>query len=156
MNNKYFIFVLTTVFLTIWFSWCIELEPEENYIYVVVTGNAKVWGYDDGKGELVYFPNMQIDMEIRKSGAVKKTGTFTTDENGDTIGNICHTVKVYKEQRVRVTGNLRTVLPQYYIDEGYSVSQFTYEELTWNQIKSSANWGGTYSWSPIVGFYIFK
>lgn len=90
----------------------------------------------------LYFPNMDIDKGVLKSGAVKKTGTRTNDEYGDIIGNIYQTAKVYKEQRVRVKGTFKTALPQTYIDEGSPVHQLMYEELTWNQIKNVTDWSG--------------
>lgn len=156
LNIKYVSIGCIVLFFTMVYSGCIELEPEDNFIYVVVSEKTKVWGYDDIKSSKFYIPGMQIDMEIRKSGAVKKTGTFTTGDGGVTNGYIYHTVKVYKEQCLRVTGNLRTVIPQSYIDEGYIVNQFDYEELTWSQIKSFTDWGGTYSLSTTVELYVYK
>ena len=129
-------------------SGCEELEPEDNFIYVSVSAKTillKVKFGDITKG----IEGMEIRMEIVKDGSVKKTQTFTTGSDGLT-GFIYHTVKLYKEQRVRVKSYLTSVLPQNLLDEGFSVETYRYEELTWNTVKATTDWGGTYYWSPTI------
>ena len=125
-----------------------EGETEDNFIYVTVSAKTQLLKVKTGeitKG----IEGMEIRMEIVKAGAVKKTQIFTTGSDGLT-GNIYHTVKLYKEQRVRAKSYLTSVLPQNLLDEGFSVETYRYEELTWESVKATTDWGGTYYWSPTI------
>ena len=156
MKVESIVICVLLVLISINLSGCDELEHEDSFIYVVVSAitrvSAKAPSSDIFNGTLIKdLLGLEVEMEILKSGAAKKTQSFTTGELGETQ-HIYHTVKVYKEQNVRVKAYLRSVLPQDLIDYGFSIETFKYEELPWSVIYSSTDWGGTYYWYPIVYF----
>ena len=155
MKLKVIVICVLLLFIAINLSGCDELEPEDKFIYVTVTAKATM-EFSIGPESWADLEDMEIEMRILKSGAVKKTDSFITNEDGYTIGNIYHTVKVYKEQFVRVTANLKSPLPQYMIDEGFSAQTYDYKELSWNEIRGAKSWGETYYWNPEINLFAYK
>ena len=155
MKLKSIVICVLFVFIFINLSGCDEIVPKDNFIYVIVSATSRVGATSIQKEFNGSFykdiPGMEIDMEILKAGAIKKTESYTTNLEGDTP-KMFHTVKVYKEQNVAVKAYLKSVLPQDLINEGYSVESYKYLELTWNQIYTSTDWEGTYNWYPILFF----
>ncbi len=150
--KKILIFLLLCLMLlTIHFCGCDELEQDVNYKYVSVSASAKVVDFND----IITIPGMQIQMEIIKAGAVKKTAYVTTNEEGPSA-YVNHKVTLYREQNVKVQGNLLSTLPQEYIDQNYSVYGYQYDVLTWEVVHMSVDWGETYFWTPQLEFIITK
>ena len=156
INKKIILIIIIFIFSFVNLSGCEEFEDIElkkpNYKYVTVSVTAKV---GVGPLEEKLLPDMQIEIRIEKDGAVKKTGIVTTNYAG-VAPPVTHTVQLYKEQDITVTGNLLSVLPQEYIDQGYSVWTIDYQVYTWDIVNSLIDWGETTSWSPILYFTVTK
>jgi len=153
INKKIILIFIILIFLCINLSGCEEFEDAElkpDYKNVTVSVTAKV---GIGPLEEKLLPDMQIEIQIIKAGAVKKTETVTTNYAGVTPP-VTHTVQLYREQDIKVTGNLRSQLPQEYIDQGYSVWTYAYHVYTWDTVHGLIDWGETTSWSPTLYFTV--
>lgn len=156
INKKIILIIIIFIFSFVNLSGCEEFDDIElknpNYKYVTVSVTAKV---GVGPLEEKLLPDMQIEIRIEKDGAVQKSG-FVTTNNAGVTPPVTYTVQLYKEQDITVTGNLLSVLPQEYIDQGYSVWTIDYQVYTWDIVNSLVDWGETTSWSPILYFTVTK
>ena len=97
---------------------------------------------------------MLIEIQILKDGVEQKDCLYSTHSDGYT--DICSClVKVYKEQEVRIVGNLNSVLPQEYLEKGYSVYSYKYQTIPWSMWSDSTDWGDTRGWSCELNFDVY-
>ena len=150
MKKQIIMLGIVVLLICVGLSGCEELETENpDYKYVSVSVTARV------SNESVGIPNMEIYLQIFKDGVLQEGKVKITGWDGLT-DSVSYVVKVYKGQRVRVVGNLNTLLPQEYLDEGYSVYDLKYETLSWDVISESTDWGETYNWAPQLYFAVTK
>jgi len=149
MQIKYIVLLACTILVFITITGCDELEDKPDYKNVEVMTIAKVTTSD----QTIQIPDMEIRLEIIKSGAVKKTSYVTTNPNGASA-IVTHTVKLYKEQNVQVVGNLLSTLPQAYLDQGYTVYTYKSQTLNWQTVDQAVDWGEKYLWTPDICFTV--
>ena len=146
MKNKIFAIGITLVLISIYLSGCEEIETNKDYKFLSIT--AKAWVGTETES----IPNMLVEIQIFKDGVEQKDCLLSTHSDGYTETCSC-LVKVYKEQEVRIVGNLNSVLPQEY--EGYSVYGTKYQDIPWNTWSGSTNWGETEGWSCELHFDVY-
>ena len=146
--------LIASIFIIMTFvslSGCEEIEEKPNYKYVTVYVRANV---GDSTGD-VKVPNMDIEVEILKGGALKRAETLTTNEAGTHV-SLTHTVQLYKDQPVKVIGNINQPLPEEFLNQGYSLNPHAEFVLDWKTVDSAVDWGETYPWDTFLYFEISK
>jgi len=166
MNKHLIVLGIAILLLCVGLSGCEELEAldKPDYITVTVYMRASVYvmgdysdideeeiedpdSYDDDRH---YLEDMFVRFEVYKDGALKADELLKTSTAGLTP-SFTTTVKLYKEQNVVVKGWLSSDIPLYYEDMSWII--FDKDELTWDEVRSTHDFGDIYWWDPLLDFH---
>jgi hypothetical protein len=149
------IVIIILLFTTVLLSGCEEQifsEIDElkssipNYINVTITTKACLFKWN-GSGSNDYFeilPGAEIKIKMDKASGEGRIFYATTGEDGWTP-EFTHSFNVYREQPVNLYASLYPSVPRGL--SNYSISSY-YQQLTWNDIHSQADFGESYHWKP--------
>ena len=133
-----------------------ELDKPD-YITVTVDAfaNVTIGKWISGQNVVVPWPNTQVQISIVKAGGERVDAVKTTDSYGVTE-SVVGTFKLYREQNIQVLVSVtpNSAIPEELGGGGYDPARHfvnnAWEELTWDQVYASRDFGETYSWYTTV------
>ncbi|MBN2603006.1 MAG: hypothetical protein JXA91_02605 [Candidatus Thermoplasmatota archaeon] len=146
MKNYGLVVSVCLLLITLSLSGCELLEPEPDYITVVVVVNVIVSLLDTNGNFIVddFASGTPIQITMTKAGGQRTILNRVTDESGLFKG-ATGSFKVYREQPmeciVTATGTYKTYM---------QVAPY-FEVLSWEEIDAAADFGGTYTWTVYAG-----